>query len=234
MLLSGIFQKQILSQAGNGGFGQQDSLVRCSNAHAANGGQTVAAEQLRCHVNLHQITAIFLQCCGVNGRTALDQHAVQPTLSQLFQTVSQGDVSAVQFLLGEMKFDELHKQLVQFFLGQQLRLQYGNACRFQSRLFVLVRSIAKDNDRHFLGSLHQPALHGDSQAGIQYHPYRLGRILTAAGEQGVVCPHRTDADTDRSHPLSGLLNMGTGSFASHPFGSPAGTGNLAVGSHGIF
>ena len=33
----------------------------------------------------------------------------QPTLSQLFQTVSQGDVSAVQFLLGELKFAEPHK-----------------------------------------------------------------------------------------------------------------------------
>ena len=142
-------------------------------------------------------------------------------------------MSAVQFLLGELKFAELHEQLVQFFLGQQLRLQYGNACRFQSRLFVLVRSIAKDNDRYFFGGLHQLAFHGDSQTGVQHHPHRLGRVLAAAGEQGVVCQYCIDANADRSHPLSGLLNMGTGSFASHPFGSPAGTGDLAVSSHGI-
>ena len=100
-----------------------------------------------------------------------------------------------------------------------------------SMLFIAPGQVMGSDDD---GSLHQPALHGDSQAGIQYHPYRLGWILTAAGEHGIVCQYCADANADRSHPLSGLLNMGTGSFASYPFGSPAGTGDLAVCSHGIF
>ena len=117
---------------------------------------------------------------------------------------------------------------------QQFRLQNSDTFLFQGCLFFLVRGVAKDDDRNFAGSLYQLALHGNAQPGVQYHTYRLRRILTAAGEHGVICQNSADAHADGSHTLSRLLDVIPGSLTRYPPGRTVGAGNLAVCGHGIF
>ena len=142
--------KQILPQPCHCGCGQEHCFVRRGDAHAADGRQAVTAEQLRRGVDLYQVTAACLQCCSMDGCAAFHEDAVQTALSQLCQTIRNGNM----FTLA-------------------CRFQYSYALLLQCRFLGAVRTAAKDNDRKFAGSLNQLAFHGNAQVRIQYHAYRL-------------------------------------------------------------
>ena len=65
-------------------------------------------------------------------------------------------------------------------------------------------------------------------------PHRVLRIRQAAGQQRIVCQHRSDADHNPAEVTPQLLDVRSCSLSGDPFGLSRESRDLSIQSHGIF
>ena len=89
-----------------------------------------------------------------------------------------------------------------------------------------------DQDRNIVGGLNQAAGGGEGGQAIEHHPEGGTWSGRSCCEARIVSQCRADADHDRVHPASRLMNQRPRFVARNPLAMTTAGGSLAVESHG--